>query len=111
MTDDEKRGPECQARRRKAFLFSARLSRQGLFILSTQVALFRRDKQKSTALIVFPHIGVEVRHGAPFPGYVARAPLDEEADRKTPKHAQNPYSIRSPYPAGIITSAGVQPLM
>ena len=84
---------------------------QGLFILSTQVALFRRDKQKSTALIVFPHIGVEVRHGAPFPGYVARAPLDEEADRKTPKHAQNPYSIWSPYPAGIITSAGVQPLM
>ena len=50
---------------------------QGLFILSTQVALFRRDKQKSTALIVFPHIGVEVRHGTPFPGCVARAPLDE----------------------------------
>ena len=84
---------------------------QGLFILSTQAALFRRDKQKSVALIVFPHIGVEVRHGAPFPGYVARAPLDEEADRKTPKHAQDPYGIRSSYPAGIIASAGVQPLM
>jgi len=54
-----------------------RSTRQGLFILSTQVALFRRDKQKSTALIVFPHIGVEVRHGTPFPGCVARAPLDE----------------------------------
>src|SRR3990167_2410102 len=84
---------------------------QGLFILSRQAALFRGDKQKAAALIVVPHIGVEVRHGAPFPGCVARAPLYEEADRETPEHSQDPYGIRCPHPAGILTGASVQPLL
>ena len=83
----------------------------GLFILSPKAALFRCDEQKAAALIVFPHIGIEVRHCAPFPCCNTRAPLDEEADGETPEHTQHPYGIRCPHPAGILAGADVQPLM